>query len=152
MPVVRAMVFEFPEDRNVWNLETQYMFGSDIMVAPTLQPLEDSAKQNIYMPSGTWYGFWDKKKLINTGRWIEIAAAPLDRMHIWVREGAVLPWTGDRTRTFNEVGDVVRLEVYGGKSPWTVGDGQEGVLTVEQGENGKLTAKGNADIDVVYFE
>ena len=152
LPLVRAMVVEFPEDRNVWNLESQYMFGSDILVAPMLQPLEDSERQSIYIPAGTWYSFWDKTKLVSAGKWIDIAAAPLDSMHIWVKEGAVIPWTADRTRTYNKVGDVTKLEVYGGKGPWTVGDGQGNVINVEKGEGGKISVKGNTDIDAVYIE
>ncbi|KFX99761.1 hypothetical protein O988_03664, partial [Pseudogymnoascus sp. VKM F-3808] len=62
LPLVRALVVEYPNDRNVWNIESQYHFGSDIMVAPVLQPLEDANKQSIYMPEGTWYDFWNKKK------------------------------------------------------------------------------------------
>lgn len=58
VPVMRAMLLEFPEDPTAWNLDTQYMLGPNLLVAPVF-----SAEGHVryYLPEGTWYGLLDGK-------------------------------------------------------------------------------------------
>ena len=35
-PMLRALFFEYPEDLTCWLIEDEYLFGSDILVAPLL--------------------------------------------------------------------------------------------------------------------
>lgn len=48
IPVMRAMGLSFPEDRNCLTIDTQYMFGSELLVAPVLN--SDSIAE-FYLPS-----------------------------------------------------------------------------------------------------
>jgi len=49
-PLVRPMFYEFPDDARSWNAEDQYMFGSDILVAPVLA--EGLRERSVYLPAG----------------------------------------------------------------------------------------------------
>ena len=154
VPVVRALVLEYPTDRNVWNIDNEYLFGSDILVAPTLQPVEDAGKQAVYIPAGTWFCFWDKKKFVSRGEWVEMDAAPIDSMHLWMKSGAMLCWTKERMRTLNAVGTVEKVELYGERhegSGWTCGDGQGGEVEVVKEQDGKWACKGRNDVSVESF-
>lgn len=122
------------------------------MVAPVLQPLEDTNKQSIYMPEGTWYDFWNKKKFVSRGEWLETSVAPLDTMPIWVKAGSMLCWTKDRMRTFNNVGTIETIEVYGnGDWKFMCGDGQGGVVEVAQNSDETWICTGRPEVRVNYF-
>lgn len=52
-PVMRTMFYEFPDDLQTWDLNTQYMYGSDILVAPIVEP--NQKQREVYLPKGcTW--------------------------------------------------------------------------------------------------
>ena len=51
-PVIRTMVYEFPDDELCWQLDDQYMFGSKYLVAPVLY--QGMNKRNVYLPKGSW--------------------------------------------------------------------------------------------------
>ncbi|MEU1032454.1 alpha-xylosidase [Streptomyces mirabilis] len=51
VPVMRAMVLEFPDDPAAATLDRQYMLGDDLLVAPVLT---DDGTVEYYVPEGTW--------------------------------------------------------------------------------------------------
>ena len=53
---VRAMGFEFPEDRTAWSCDQQFMLGSRILVAPVFN---EEGDVEFYLPEGRWTSFWD---------------------------------------------------------------------------------------------
>jgi alpha-D-xyloside xylohydrolase len=78
IPVMRAMVLEFPEDR-------QYMLGPDLLVAPVFS---DGGDVDVYVPAGGWTSYWDGSRIDGPG-WVHerhgFASLPL-----LVRPGAVI--------------------------------------------------------------
>jgi alpha-D-xyloside xylohydrolase len=92
LPMLRAMVIEFPEDRTCATLDEQYMLGSNLLVAPIFN---DEGVVEYYVPAGTWVGLLDGKKRVGPG-WIK---ETFDNSHLplLVRQGCgVLIGTGDR--------------------------------------------------------
>ncbi len=53
-PVFRPLVMDYPEDKNVYNTDDEYMMGESILCAPFL---DSSSTRNIYLPKGDWYRF-----------------------------------------------------------------------------------------------
>ncbi|GGP55090.1 alpha-xylosidase [Saccharothrix coeruleofusca] len=51
VPVMRAMVLEFPDDPACAHLERQYMLGDDLLVAPVFSA---EGEVSYYVPEGTW--------------------------------------------------------------------------------------------------
>lgn len=87
LPVMRAMVLEYPDDPACLTLEDQYLFGEDILVAPLFE--EGSSERPVYLPQGLW------KELLTGqayegGRWHTLPAGALCGIAL-VRGGAVLP-------------------------------------------------------------
>lgn len=69
-PVLRAMLLEFPADRNVWSLDQQYMLGPNLLVAPIFN---ESGRVSFYVPEcaeGKWTSWWDGKKY-EGGKWYD---------------------------------------------------------------------------------
>ena len=58
-PVMRTMFYEFPNDKECWNISDQYMFGSEYLVAPILHA--DEFKREVYLPAGKWKNINDGK-------------------------------------------------------------------------------------------
>lgn len=61
MPLVRPLFFEFPEDEQAYEIEDQFMLGSEILVAPVL--VQGAVSRDVYLPEGTWIGFDDEAQV-----------------------------------------------------------------------------------------
>jgi alpha-glucosidase (family GH31 glycosyl hydrolase) len=84
---MRPLCLEFPEDRNVVDMGSEYLWGPSILVAPVTR---GAAKHwSVCLPTGTWHDFWTGKTYTGA-RWIEVEA-PLDRMPLLIRGGAIIP-------------------------------------------------------------
>jgi alpha-D-xyloside xylohydrolase len=81
-PIMRPMFYEFPEDKKCWELEDQYMYGSDKLVAPVLEP--GVKTRDVYLPKGTWTDVNGKE---HEGQQTLEAATPLDTMPVFTRVG-----------------------------------------------------------------
>ena len=51
-PVMRPLFYDFPEDKKAWEVEDEYMFGPDVLVAPVLY--EGIREREVYLPEGNW--------------------------------------------------------------------------------------------------
>jgi len=83
--MLRALVVEYQDDPNVWNLGDQWLFGDSILVAPIF---DEGARRRVYLPAGAWTDWWTKDR-IPGGRWIE-TAADIERIPLFVREGGII--------------------------------------------------------------
>lgn len=112
-PMVRALLIDYPEDRNVWQIQDQYLFGDAILIAPILRPLAESSDRVIYLPAGRWIDYWTRQAIDSHGEWISRSAS-LATMPMFVKGGAILPYGEERLCTHNRIGPIVELEVYAG--------------------------------------
>lgn len=81
-PMMRALKLWHPQAGDY-----EYFFGRDLLVSPVVQP--GAAHWAVYLPQGTWYDLWDRQPF-SGGRQVEVPA-PLDRIPVFVREGADIP-------------------------------------------------------------
>ena len=86
-PMLRAMLLDHPDDPQCWQLADQYRLGRDLLVAPVTA--EGVSSRRLYLPAGEWHDLWSGAATAG-GRWVEVAA-PLDRIPVFVRAGAILP-------------------------------------------------------------
>ena len=56
-PIMRPLVYEWPDDPNATDCADEYLLGEDILVAPLLE--ENAERRSVYLPSGIWYGLFD---------------------------------------------------------------------------------------------
>jgi alpha-D-xyloside xylohydrolase len=73
-PLIRAMFYEFPEDKVCWTLEDQYMFGSRYLVAPVTEL--HATTRTLYLPAGSWKHIITGE-VLEGGRFVTVDA-PLD--------------------------------------------------------------------------
>ncbi len=86
-PVLRPLWYEFPSDKLTYLIGDEYMVGDDVLVAPVVK--EGMRNRDVYLPAGsTWINWWTGERF-EGGRQINVQA-PLDRLPLFVRAGAII--------------------------------------------------------------
>ncbi len=86
LPMMRALVLMHQDDPQAREAESEYYFGPDLLVAPVVAPV---TRRQVYLPEGRWVDYWSGKQ--SAGRRTVTVDAPLDRIPVWVRAGAIVP-------------------------------------------------------------
>ncbi len=86
VPMARALVIDYQDDPNTWNLGDEFLFGDSFLVAPMCSA---ATSRRVYLPPGMWTDWWSGKR-IEGGAWIEVEA-DLETLPLFVREGALIP-------------------------------------------------------------
>lgn len=109
--IMRGLVMDFPDDRNGWDVNDQYMFGPAFLVAPVTAFRARS--RPVYLPAGAlWYDFYSGRSM--HGGWTVEAAAPYERMPLFVRAGSIVPVGPAIQHTAEKAADPITLHVYTG--------------------------------------
>lgn len=109
VPMMRPLVMEF--GRECESIEDQYLFGPSLMVCPVLEA--DAVSRRVYLPTGAgWYDF-DTHEYYPGGQWITVDA-PLDRIPVFVRAGAILALCDKELQSASGDWGSVTLQVYPG--------------------------------------
>jgi len=88
VPPMRPLFFDFPQDAATAGVNDEFMFGPDLLVAPVLE--EGARRRPVYLPAGAVWQDAGTGEAVPGGRWIE-ADAPLERIPLYLRNGATLP-------------------------------------------------------------
>ena len=107
LPMLRALFIEFPDDPGAWKIEDEYMFGSQIFVAPLME--SGINERVVYLPKGKWIDYQDGK-VYNSG-WNTIKAGTLPIIML-VRDGSVLPHIKLAQSTSEMDWSKINLKVY----------------------------------------
>ncbi|XP_076060540.1 lysosomal alpha-glucosidase-like [Oratosquilla oratoria] len=133
--VARPLFFQFPMDSKTYGIDTQFLWGSGLMIAPAL--LQHQTKVNAYLPKGLWYDWYTGEQLKSKGEVFKLDA-PHDTIPLLVRGGSVLPTQDPSTTTvksrLNKFGLVIAPDDSGnaaGELYWDDGDSLD---TVERKE------------------
>ncbi len=92
LPIMRPLFLEFPEDQTAMDStpagqNNEFLFGEDLLVAPVVT--EGETQRKVYLPKGAWYDFRSDKAY--AGPTTITVEAPLDRIPMFVRGGAIIP-------------------------------------------------------------
>lgn len=109
-PVIRPLFMAEPFHPGIRSIDDCYLLGDAILVAPVLE--EGAARRKVYLPAGDWYDFWSND-LLEGGEVIDIIA-PLERLPLFVRAGAVLPMWPEMQYVGEKTVDTLILRVFPG--------------------------------------
>jgi alpha-D-xyloside xylohydrolase len=110
--IMRGLVMDFAADDAVKNIDDQYMFGSSLLINPVYNYKQRS--RQVYLPNGQgWYDLY-------TGRYTEggqsiNAEAVYERMPVFVKAGAIVPFGPALQYTTEKKADTITLYIYAGK-------------------------------------
>jgi alpha-D-xyloside xylohydrolase len=106
-PMLRPLFFEYPNDPASWTIDDQYMFGSDLLVAPLFTTGD---RRRVYLPSGKWIDYQTNRVYQGAG-WQEIQAGQIPIV-LLVRNQSVLPHIKVAQSTKDMDWDNVELRVF----------------------------------------
>jgi alpha-glucosidase len=130
-PVLRPLLYHFPDDPATYQIHDQVMLGPWLMAAPVYQP--GRVCRQVYLPAGRWYDWWSGAALEGPAHLL--AEAPLERMPLYVRAGAVLP-SGPALRHADEAPlSPLTLDLYPGEGAWTLYEDDGISFGYEQGQS-----------------
>jgi alpha-glucosidase (family GH31 glycosyl hydrolase) len=87
LPVVRHPFIHYPHDPEVYDRDYQFMVGSEFMVAPVLDPSEETVK--VYLPAGRWVHVWSGREYGSPEEGdYETVEAPIGEPVVLYKEGS----------------------------------------------------------------
>jgi alpha-D-xyloside xylohydrolase len=86
-PPMRPLFFDFPGDERAWTVDDQFLLGPDVLVAPIAEA--GARARPVYLPAGARWRCPATGVLHDGGAVVE-AEAPLERIPVFVREGALV--------------------------------------------------------------
>jgi alpha-glucosidase len=112
LPAMRPLVLEYPDDPATYGLDDQYMFGSDLMLAPVLR--EGATTRGLYLPKGGWVE-------VSTGHWFAGGGGislpvTMESIPLFARAGAFIFRQPVVQHTGEMPGQPLIVEAYGGAS------------------------------------
>jgi alpha-D-xyloside xylohydrolase len=111
-PIMRPLAFSYPNDPAAVTLGDQFLYGPDLLVAPVVE--QGQTSRSVYLPAGRWVDHHDRRTVAAGGRAVT-AAAPLERIPVYAREGAIIPrgdiFKGNNTWT-KDWSPKLRIEVF----------------------------------------
>ena len=88
-PIMRALVYEFQNDPNVWDENFEFLYGRDLLIANVLE--KGAKTRRVYLPAGCkWYDMNDNYACYEGGQTVEVPV-DLETIPMFLREGAVVP-------------------------------------------------------------
>jgi alpha-D-xyloside xylohydrolase len=113
--IQRPLVMDWRNDPLTWNIGDQFMFGPALLVNPVTEA--KATERRVYLPKDAlkdtlWYDFWTGQT-IEGGTHIQ-AAAPLNRIPLYVRAGSILPLGPEEQYAGEKVDGPIELRIYPG--------------------------------------
>jgi alpha-glucosidase len=110
-PVIRPLFTSEPDNLSLRAIDDCYLLGDAVLVAPVLQ--QGAVSRAVYLPAGEWYDFWTNERL--EGGEIHEITAPLERLPLFIRAGAVIPLWPEMLHTGEKPIESLTLRLYPGE-------------------------------------
>jgi alpha-D-xyloside xylohydrolase len=128
--MMRALVMDFPKDKNALDINDEYMFGKSILVSPVtnamyvkpgvngkdtiqLEDFSTTKSKETYLPAGNdWFDFWTGEKLPGENKVTK--QTPLDIMPLYVKAGSIIPFGPNVQYAGEKKWDDLEIRIYPG--------------------------------------
>ena len=107
MPIMRALVLNYQNDKEAREAKSEYLFGPDFLVAPVI---DENTSRAVYLPQGNWIDYWTGKSL--GGGKVIVADSPLSTLPLYARAGAIVPKIPEDVMTLVPVKESGNTEVH----------------------------------------
>lgn len=156
LPMLRALFVEYPDDPGSWLIDDQYLFGSDMLVAPLFENVKE---RDVYLPPGTWIDYQTGE--IYAGGWHTIEAGDIPIVAL-VKSGTVIPHIELAQSTKDMDWSNLELKVYSVNDETASGkiylpEGDEVKKVTVSFENGEFVLRedpfnGNVNWEITSYE
>ncbi|HEX5913067.1 MAG TPA: TIM-barrel domain-containing protein, partial [Rubrobacter sp.] len=107
-PILRPLLFEYPEDETTFTADDEFMLGDALLVAPITRP--GIEHRHVYLPEGTWFHYYSGERF--EGPVHILAHAPLGEPALYVKGDTPVPMGPDAAHTGERPNDPLTLLVY----------------------------------------
>ncbi len=108
---IRALFMDFVKDKQVYNIDNEFLFGQSILVTPVTE--KGTAAQLVYLPAGTiWYDLWTGETL-QGGQNVN-KSTPIDILPLYIKAGSILPWGPKVQYAEEKKWDNLEMRIYPG--------------------------------------
>ena len=109
LPIIRPLMLHYQKDDKTYEINDQFLFGENIMVAPVLE--QGKQARMVYLPKGDkWVDYWTKE-IFNGGQYI-VKETPLDVCPINIKDGSIIPNYPEMNYIGEKEIDTLTLDVY----------------------------------------
>ncbi|HEY3369378.1 MAG TPA: TIM-barrel domain-containing protein [Prolixibacteraceae bacterium] len=88
LPLMRALMLEYQDDAETFNLNSQFLLGKELLVAPVTE--QGATSKKIYLPEGEWIDFNHPSKSYPGKQWIDYPVS-LEITPLFVKRGSIVP-------------------------------------------------------------
>ncbi len=153
MPLVRPLNFYTPGSKKYDDIEDEYLWGRDVLVAPVLE--QGAKERRVIFPEGLWADYRDPSKLYKGGDTITYAA-PLDVLPLFVRAGSFIPMADydmENTGDYRTDRYTINYYPYLGKSEYVMyEDNPLSGSSLDKGEYSLVSFNGDARMHRIDIE
>ncbi|WP_376768320.1 hypothetical protein [Litoribacterium kuwaitense] len=110
LPMMRALMLDYPDDERVRGLYDQYLFGESLLVAPIIE--EGEVERQVYLPDGKWLDFWSGDEY--EGPAVIRSVADVEQIPVFVKMNTALLLNVAETKA---LGSPVGNDISGYKTP-----------------------------------
>lgn len=117
-PPVRALAMDYPDDRELAEIDDEFLVGDRMLVAPVFA---GEKTRRVILPKGRWCSFWTGE-IVEGGSGFTVETS-LDRIPVYVKGDSIFPMGGIGDSTQDEATRQIVVRVYGdGSLPFILGD------------------------------
>lgn len=142
--VIRSLMQNFPEDLKSRRIDTQFMWGSAIMISPVLST--GKIEVEVYFPEGRWFDFKTGELVSQHGKETLTMSAPRDEIPVFVRGGSILPTQQPSVNTIVSRKNPMEIVVVLDKN-----ENAEGSLFLDDGESIDTVENNNIYLSTFRF-
>jgi alpha-glucosidase len=111
MPLMRALVLNYQNDENVYEIGDEYLFGNDLLVCPVTT--KGAQTRTVYLPEGGWFDYWTGK--FYSGKQYVHVVTPPGVLPLFARAGSIIPMQPAMSYTGEKPVDVITLDIFPGR-------------------------------------
>ena len=86
-PIMRPVFYDYPEDKMAWEVDNQYMFGSELLIAPIIYYKQ--REREVYLPKGNQWVDINTNKIYDGGQFV-VVEAPLESIPVFYKKGSLI--------------------------------------------------------------
>jgi len=117
IPVVTPMYFEYPEKEEAYQYNSQYYFGTEMIAAPYVQPIDkklNMSRQQVWLPAGGWFDFFSGE--FYRGDRLYGIYGDINHIPVFAKAGAIIPLAVQNEKNSTSNPDEMEIYIFPGKN------------------------------------
>ncbi|GAB6283032.1 MAG: glycoside hydrolase family 31 protein [Ignavibacterium sp.] len=109
--LIKPLIYEYQNDINVYNLDYEFLFGDNYLIAPILT--QGQTTQSVYLPNNSeirWMNYWTKE-IYNGGTNVEVNS-PIEQIPIFIKIPSITPLAKKKNFVAQSLDDTLYLDIY----------------------------------------